>query len=49
MNFRILQKSVWIGKVKIPKEFIDDLKELNMINYVEIFEISRGGSLRQVV
>ena len=49
LNFRILQKSVWIGKVKIPKKFISDLRELNMINYVEIFEISRGGSLRQVV
>ena len=49
LNFRILQKSVWIGKVKIPKEFINDLKELRMINYVEIFEISKGGTLRQIV
>ena len=49
LNFRILQKSVWIGKIKIPKEFINDLKELKMVNHVEIFEISRGGSLRQVV
>ena len=49
LNFRILQKSVWIGKIKIPKEFINDLKELKMVNHVEIFEISKGGTLRQIV
>lgn len=46
LSFRLIQKSVWIGKVKIPSEFIKDLKDFDIINYVEIFEITKPGSLR---
>ncbi|OGY98884.1 MAG: hypothetical protein A3B13_00330 [Candidatus Liptonbacteria bacterium RIFCSPLOWO2_01_FULL_45_15] len=49
LEFRMIQKSVWIGKVKIPKELIDDLKKLKIIDGVEIFEITKSGSLRHVV
>ncbi len=49
LKFRMVQKSVWIGKVKISKELIDDLFKLKMDEYVEIFEISKAGSLKQVV
>ncbi len=49
LEFQMIQKSVWIGKVKIPKEFIDDLKELKIIDGVEIFEITKSGTLRHIV
>ncbi len=49
IGFRLVQKSVWMGKVKIPKEFLDDLKELRIVEFVEIFEISKAGSLRQLI
>lgn len=48
-GFRMLQKSVWIGKVKIPAEFIRDLKELGLAHYVEIFEVGKSGTLREVI
>lgn len=48
IGFNLIQKSVWMGKVKIPKEFLDDLRELKIINFIEIFEISKGGTLRQI-
>ncbi len=48
IGFNLIQKSVWAGKVSIPREFLDDLKELQLIEYVEIFEISKAGSLRQL-
>lgn len=48
LDFNMIQQSVWAGKVKIPEEFINDLKELRLIEYVEIFEISKSGSLRQL-
>ena len=48
LGFKMIQQSVWAGKIKIPEEFICDLKELNLIEYVEIFEISKSGSLRQL-
>lgn len=45
LGFKIIQKSVWVGKVKIPKEFLDDLFKLKLIDFVQIFEISKTGSL----
>jgi len=49
LGFSMIQKSVWMGKVKIPKNFIDDLLRLKLIDCVEIFEISKAGSLEKVI
>ena len=49
LGFRCLQKSVWVGKVIIPKAFLDDLRDLELVEYLEIFEVSKAGSLRQLV
>ena len=48
LNFEMVQKSVWIGKTKIPKLFLEDLGTLKIIEFVEIFEVSKTGSLRNV-
>jgi DNA-binding transcriptional regulator PaaX len=45
----LIQKSVWIGRVKIPREFLEDIKKLHLVEYVEIFEITKVGSLRHVL
>ena len=44
----MIQKSVWAGKVSLPKTFLDDLKHYQLLNYVEIFEISKTGSVWRV-
>jgi len=49
LNFTIIQKSVWVGKTKIPKAFIDDLYELELIDFVEIFEVGNKGSLKHII
>lgn len=48
LEFKMLQKSVWAGKIKLPKVFLEDLEKLNLLSFVEIFAISRTGSLRQL-
>jgi hypothetical protein len=48
LDFNLVQKSVWIGKTKIPKEFLKNLNDLRMVSYVEIFEITKTGSLKQI-
>lgn len=47
LGFSLLQKSVWIGKVKIPLEFLADLKDLKMLDYVHIFEINKKGTIHE--
>jgi len=48
IGLSMLQKSVWFGKVKIPLEFIDDLASLKLIDYVEVLEITKTGSLKRL-
>ena len=45
LGLKMVQKSVWTGKIKIPKGLVDDLFKLKLIDFVEIFEISKTGSL----
>jgi DNA-binding transcriptional regulator PaaX len=49
LGFNMLQKSVWIGKIKIPAELLSDLQQLKLLNYVEIFAISKSGTIRSLV
>ncbi|MDE2019245.1 MAG: hypothetical protein KGJ13_02755 [Patescibacteria group bacterium] len=46
MGFSMKQKSLWIGRVKIPDGFIADLRELKIAECVECFAIKKLGSLR---
>jgi len=47
LQFKMLQKSVWAGKAALCPRFIEDLRDFNVIPYIEIFEISKSGSLRR--
>ncbi len=49
LGLRMLQRSVWIGRIKIPTELALDLKNLEIIDCVEIFAITKTGSLSHVV
>ena len=46
IGFRQLQKSVWIGKVKIPEAFMNDLRKMDLLAYIEILAITKTGTLR---
>lgn len=48
LGLKFLQKSVWVGIIKIPEELLECLKQLQLVEYVEIFEINKTGILRQI-
>jgi len=48
LGLKMFQKSVWIGKVIFPEEFIRDLAKLQLVSYVEILAITKKGSLRRL-
>ena len=48
LGFTMLQKSVWLGKRKIPEELLNDLHRRKMLKYVQIFEVAREGTLREL-
>ena len=45
LGFNLIHKSVWIGKVKLPERFIADLQRLGILEYVEILEVTKSGTL----
>jgi len=49
LGLEAVHKSVWFGKGKLPAEFIKDIHRLGMDDFVEIFEVGKVGSLRQIV
>ena len=48
LGFVMLQKSVWIGKNKVPKEFLKALVELGIIDFIHIFKISKTGTIKEL-
>ena len=48
LNFKMLQKSVWVGNNQLPPDFIRDLKTLKIINQVKIFSVVDEGSIEDV-
>ena len=49
LGFQKLQQSVWAGNIRIPAEFIEDMKENAILSYVHIFSVTRSGTLEKVV
>lgn len=47
LGFSMVHQSVWLGKTKLPQAFLDDLSRLQMLDYIHIFEITKGGTLLQ--
>jgi len=48
LGFKMVHQSVWISKIKIPRQLIVDLERIGILEYVEIFEISKTGSLNKI-
>ena len=49
MDFTIVHKSVWMGKDGVFKSFLHDMRDLDLADYVEIFQISKAGTLRKLL
>ena len=49
LGFNALQKSVFIGYIKIPHEFIQELDKKSMLHHVQIFSIGKSGTLKDYI
>lgn len=48
LEFSLRKQSCWIGTTKLPKEFMADLVELKLMQYVDILEVSKKGTLTEI-
>lgn len=44
-GFQKLQKSVWVGKTKLPEEFLFKLRDYNLAGCVHIFSVKDSGTI----
>ena len=49
IGLKPVQKSVWAGKIKLPREFLNDAEKMHITSYLEIFEIRKAGSLIKIL
>lgn len=49
LKFKRVQQSLWMGKTKIPIDFLNDVRDLNLVSCLEIFEITKTGSLEHIL
>ena len=45
-NFKMLQKSVWLGTNPLPEDFIHNLDNLGLKNKVHIFSVLKSGTIK---
>ncbi len=45
LEFRMVQRSVWVGNKEIPESLIEDLKNMEILQFVEILSGVKKGSL----
>jgi DNA-binding transcriptional regulator PaaX len=48
LDFELLQRSVWIGKTIIPKQFLQDIRDAHINQYVEIVSIAKSGTIQKI-
>jgi len=48
LKFVKIQDSVWAGNAELPKEFFTSLRMLDLLTHVEIFAVTKTGSLKQI-
>lgn len=48
LEFSILHQSVWIGKNQIPERFLEDLRDMNLLKYIHILEVSALGTIKEL-
>ncbi|MBM4388891.1 MAG: CRISPR-associated endonuclease Cas2 [Deltaproteobacteria bacterium] len=48
LGFECVQKSVWIGKVKVPRQFLRDVRRYHLAEFIEVFQITKRGTLQQI-
>lgn len=49
LGFRMIHKSVWVGKVKLPENFIQHIEKLGLHKFIEILEVTKKGTLKELI
>ena len=44
-DYKMIQKSVWLGQTKLSHDFIKDIKKLGLLPFVKIFAVAKSGTL----
>jgi hypothetical protein len=46
LDFKMIHYSFWVGKIKVPQEFLEELKIRGILDCFHIFEVNKTGTLK---
>ena len=49
LKFTMLHKSVWMGKIELPEQFIKEIAFRKLTDYIEIMGITKQGTIRKII
>jgi hypothetical protein len=49
LGLAMIQESVWVGKVVLPEEFLEDLRVLKLTPYVQVCGVTEQGTMVHLV
>lgn len=49
LEFEPVQKSVFVGRTKLPKEFIEDMRDVGILAHIDVLEVTKRGSLKEII
>jgi len=41
-NYKLIQRSVWVGPSPLPKEFVEYLKQIKLTRFIKTFKLSKS-------
>lgn len=47
-HFAMIHKSVWVGTTVLPRQFLDELRRKGILEHIEIFEVSKRGTISRL-
>lgn len=48
LNYTMLQRSVWLGKIRLPEAFFHVLRDKKIIQYVHILKVYKSGTINRI-
>ena len=47
-DYKMLQKSLWVGRRPLPEKVIEKITEMDLAQYIHLFETSKKGTLKDL-
>lgn len=48
LGYEMVHRSVWVGRMRIPRDLLDDMRAIKIVEYVKMFAVTKRGTLERI-